>query len=132
MTRRKEGNTPMFETTEREAHDELRREFAEVRGELTPVWEALLERDPAFFEAYLRFVQTPWRNGRVEPKHKELIMLAVYAATTHAFEPGIRLHVRNAHRHGAAADEILEVLELVSPIGSHTCIEGVRPTRRDG
>ena len=38
----------------------------------------------------------PWRNGPLEPKVKELVLLAMDAAATHLFEPGIRQHVRNA------------------------------------
>jgi alkylhydroperoxidase/carboxymuconolactone decarboxylase family protein YurZ len=47
------------------------------------------------------------------------------AAATHLFEPGIRQHVRNALALGATREEIMEVIELVSVIGIHSCAVGV-------
>jgi alkylhydroperoxidase/carboxymuconolactone decarboxylase family protein YurZ len=103
----------------------LREAFIEARGFWTPLWEGLLELDPDFFEAYLEFSSVPWRNGPLEPKVKELVLLAMDAAATHLFEPGIRQHVRNAIGHGATPEELMEVLELTSTLGIHACNVGV-------
>jgi alkylhydroperoxidase/carboxymuconolactone decarboxylase family protein YurZ len=103
----------------------LREAFIEARGFWTPLWEGLLELDPDFFEAYLEFSSVPWRNGPLEPKVKELVLLAMDAAATHLFEPGIRQHVRNAIGHGATREELMEVLELTSTLGIHACNIGV-------
>ena len=67
----------------------------------------------------------PWRHGTLEPKIKELIYVAIDAATTHLYEPGLRAHIRNALRYGATKEEIMEVLELVSVLGIHACTLGV-------
>jgi alkylhydroperoxidase/carboxymuconolactone decarboxylase family protein YurZ len=104
---------------------ELREAFIEARGFWAPLWEGLLDLDPDFFEGYLAFSSVPWRNGPLEPKVKELILLAMDAAATHLFEPGIRQHVRNAIGHGATREELMEVLELTSTLGIHACNVGV-------
>ena len=104
---------------------ELREAFIEARGFWTPLWEGLLDIDPDFFEAYLSFSSVPWRNGPLEPKVKELVLLAMDAAATHLFEPGIRQHVRNAIGDGATREELMEVLELTSTLGIHACNIGV-------
>ena len=61
----------------------------------------------------------------LEPKVKEFIYIAIDAATTHLYLPGLRVNMRNAFAHGATRDEIFEVLMLVSAIGIHSCNEGV-------
>ena len=104
---------------------ELREAFIDARGFGTPLWEGLLELDPDFFEAYVQFSSVPWRNGPLEPKVKELVLLAMDAAATHLFEPGIRQHARNAIGHGATPAELMEVLELTSTLGIHACNIGV-------
>jgi alkylhydroperoxidase/carboxymuconolactone decarboxylase family protein YurZ len=104
---------------------ELREAFIEARGFWTPLWEGVLELDPDFFEAYIRFSSVPWTGGVLEPKVKELVYIAMDAAATHLFVPGIRQHIRNALEHGATREEIMEVLELTSTLGIHACNIGV-------
>jgi alkylhydroperoxidase/carboxymuconolactone decarboxylase family protein YurZ len=104
---------------------ELRDRFIQERGYWNPFWDGLLQLDPTFFEAYLEFSSVPWRNGVLEPKMKELIYIAIDAATTHLYEPGLRQHIRNAIGFGASKEEVMEVLELVSVLGIHACTLGV-------
>jgi alkylhydroperoxidase/carboxymuconolactone decarboxylase family protein YurZ len=59
------------------------------------------------------------------PKIKELIYIAIDASTTHLYAPGLRQHIRNALKYGATVEEIMEVFELVSVLGIHTCTMGV-------
>ena len=104
----------------------LKQKFTEERG----YWNEkllgqLLRLDPNFFEAYWNFSSIPWRNGALSPKVKEFIYIAIDASTTHLFEPGLRLHIQNALKHGATKEEIMEVLECVSVLGIHTCAVGV-------
>lgn len=103
----------------------IREEFVETRGYWNPFWEGLLQLDAEFFRAYLEFSAVPWRSGTLEPKFKELIYIAIDAATTHLYEPGLRQHIQNALRHGATREEIMEVYELTSVLGIHTCTLGV-------
>lgn len=104
---------------------ELREQFVEERGYWSPIWDGLLQLDPEFFEAYLNFSSVPWRKGVLEPKVRELIYTAIDASTTHLYEPGLRVHIRNALKYGATKEEIMEVLELTSVLGIHTCTLGV-------
>lgn len=99
---------------------QLKEEFTEKRGYWHEFWDGLLELDPELFEAYVDFSSVPWTSGVLEPKHKELIYCAFDAAATHLYVPGLKLHMRNAVRYGATAEEILEVIEIASVIGVHT------------
>ena len=117
------GGAPKRDLSERQLR--LRREFQEARGSWSDFWEGLLVLDPDFFEAYVRFSSVPWRNGTLEPKVRELIYVAIDASTTHLYEPGLRQHLKAALGHGATAAEIMEVFELTSVLGIHTCTLGV-------
>ncbi len=66
------------------------------RGRWSDRWEALLRLDPACFEAYTRFSSHPWQTGTLTPKEREFIYIAIECATTHLFDPGLRVHIRNA------------------------------------
>ncbi len=104
---------------------QLRDEFIEARGYWNEFWDSLLELDEDFFEAYTRFSSVPWKQGPLEPKIKEFVYIAVDAAATHLYAPGIRQHIRQALEHGATAAEIMEVLELTATLGIHACNIGV-------
>lgn len=100
-------------------------EFQEARGTWGPAWESILRLDPDFLAAYGRFSAVPWRTTHLPPKVKEFIYIAVDAAATHLYEPGIRQHVRAAIAHGATAEELAEVLALTSTLGIHAVNIGV-------
>lgn len=105
--------------------EKLKQDFVANRGYWNPVWEQLLQHSPEFFDAYSRLSSVPWKHGTLEPKIRELIYVAIDAATTHLYLPGLRTHIRNALGHGATVGEIMEVLQLTSSIGVHTVTEGV-------
>jgi alkylhydroperoxidase/carboxymuconolactone decarboxylase family protein YurZ len=113
----------MQELTEKQRT--LKERFMQERGYWAKIWDGLLELDPEFLEKYLAFSAVPWKQGPLEPKVKELIYIAIDAATTHLYEPGIRVHMQNALKHGATKEEIMEVLELTSVLGIHTCTVSV-------
>jgi len=100
----------------------LKRDFVENRGYWHSSWEGFLELDPDLFEAYVNFSSEPWRNGVLAPKVKEFMYCAFDAAATHLYVPGLKLHMRNALRYGATAEELMEVLEIVSTIGIHGAV----------
>ena len=101
--------------------DELRESFLAERGFWTPPLEAILQADPDFFAAYLEFSAVPARHGALEPKVRELIYVAMDASATHLHADGTREHMRAALRAGATQAELMEVLELASVLGIHTC-----------
>lgn len=104
---------------------QIRDEFIKVRGTWGPEWETILQLDPAFMRAYLGFSAVPWRHNHLDDKTKELIYIAVDAAATHLYEPGIRQHIRAALKAGATEQEVMEVLELTSTLGIHAMNIGV-------
>jgi len=109
-----------------ERQKQLKEKFIAERGYWSEgIWDPVLKIDPDFFEAYLNFSAAPWRKGVLPPKIKELIYVAIDASTTHLYEPGLRQHISNALKYGATKEEIMEVLELVSVLGIHTCTMGV-------
>lgn len=89
-------------------------------GDWNPTWDLLLEMDADYLEAFLGFRAVPQRNGPLEQKYKEMIFIAINAATTHLHGPGVRRHIQNALRAGATQAEILEVIELTSIMGIHS------------
>ena len=103
--------------------EHLKADFTRKRGYWHPFWEDFLRLDPEFFEAYLNFSTVPWSEkeggredgkGILEPKIKELIYCSFDAASTHLYQPGLKLHMRNALDYGATKEEIMEVLEIAS------------------
>ena len=92
-----------------------------ARGDWNPLWDTLREWDPAFVEAYLAMRNVPFGKGPLEDKTKELILIALNAATTHLYAPGVRRHIQNALKLGATRDEILQVIELATVLGIHAC-----------
>ncbi len=111
------------ELTERQ--QQLKAQFERERGYWSPLWDGMLRLDADYFEAYLNFSAVPWRKGPLEPKFKELIYIAIDSSTTHLYAPGLRIHIQNALKYGATKEEIMEVFELTSVLGIHTCTEGV-------
>jgi alkylhydroperoxidase/carboxymuconolactone decarboxylase family protein YurZ len=60
-------------------------------------------------------------RGVLEPRVRAFVQLAVDAATTHLYEPGIREHLQAAVAAGATREEIEEVLQITSVLGIHAC-----------
>ena len=90
------------------------------RGDFNPLWEQIRDLDPQFMEAYLRFRDVPHRNGPLPAKFKELILVAINAATTHLYAPGVRRHMANAFKAGATREEVLETIQLTTIMGIHS------------
>ncbi|MCB2039972.1 MAG: carboxymuconolactone decarboxylase family protein [Rhodoferax sp.] len=103
----------------------IKQAFIEKRGYWAPWHEDLLALNPDFLQAYLGMTSLAWTDGVLEPKVKEFIYIAIDAATTHLYERGLRLHIATALQYGATREEIMEVLQLTSQLGWHTCTVGV-------
>jgi alkylhydroperoxidase/carboxymuconolactone decarboxylase family protein YurZ len=97
----------------------IKQDFIDARGYWSRGWDPLLEIAPDYFEAYAKLSSVPWKTGTLSPKVKELLYIAIDSSMTHMYEPGLRVHIRNATRHGATRDEIMEVYQLTSSIGVH-------------
>lgn len=96
-------------------------EAQKASGDWNPLWSTLEKWDPSFMEAYLQLRNVPFRSGPLPKKYKELILIAINAATTHLYAPGVRRHIRNALHHGATRAEILETIQLTTVLGIHAC-----------
>jgi alkylhydroperoxidase/carboxymuconolactone decarboxylase family protein YurZ len=86
-------------------------------GDWNPSWNLFEELDPDYLEAFLAFRAVPLRQGPLEQKFKEMIFIAINAATTHLHGPGVRRHIQNALKAGATKAEILEVIQLTTIMG---------------
>ncbi len=96
-------------------------EAHKTKGDWNPLWEQFRELDPDFLEAYLAFRSLPQSKGPLQQKYKELILIAINAATTHLYGPGVRRHIQNALKAGATMEEILETIQLTTVMGIHSC-----------
>jgi alkylhydroperoxidase/carboxymuconolactone decarboxylase family protein YurZ len=108
-----------------QAQRDIREEFIQEHGAWDDTWERILELDPAFLRSYLNWAAVPARRRALDPKVREFVLVAVDAAATHLYAPGIRQHIRSALELGASAGELIEVLELTSVLGIHACNIGV-------
>ena len=88
-------------------------------GDWNPQWNTMRDWDPEFMEAYLKFRSIPHQSGPLPPKVKEFVLIAINAATTHLYGPGVRRHIKNAIRLGATREELLEVIQLTTIMGIH-------------
>ena len=92
-----------------------------AKGDWNPLWEQFRELDADFLEAYLAFRSVPQNSDVLPQKTKELILIAINAATTHLYGPGVRRHIQNALKAGATQAEILETIQLTTVMGIHSC-----------
>ncbi|CAM1509706.1 Fc.00g000410.m01.CDS01 [Cosmosporella sp. VM-42] len=107
--------------------NELRKRFDDELGPeaFHSGWKSLLALDPRFFSASVSLTSVPRKKAHLSHKGQALIGLAVDAAATHLYAPGIRAHIAAAQNEGATIHEILEVIELSSTLGIHACNIGV-------
>jgi len=82
------------------------------------LWRKLLaERDPEFMELYHNTTMHVFRDGALPRKMKEIICIC--ADALQLYEPGVRIHTRNALKLGATEQEIIEALEAAILPGIH-------------
>lgn len=104
---------------------QVKDDFVKVRGTWGDVWESILVLDPEFLAAYLEFSAVPFRKNHLDDITKEFVFIAVDAAATHLYSPGVRQHIKAALLLGATPDQIMEVIELTSTLGIHAMNIGV-------
>ena len=110
-----------------DGHDRaaLKRRFEAERGYWSPSWDGLLDVSPGYFEAALNLWSIPATKGPLDPKVREFVHIAITCSVTHLYEPALRVHIRNAIRHGATKEELAEVIRLTSILGVHALSMGV-------
>lgn len=81
-------------------------------GQWNAAWDPFLRLDPRWTEQFMATGVSIYRTELFSPKEIELLSIALDAAVTHLYTPGIRRHIDAALAAGATAAEILAVLEL--------------------
>lgn len=89
-------------------------------GTWNPLWDGLDDLDPAWTEQYMTATMQPYESGVLSPQVVQLLCIAVDAACTHLYAPGVRRHIRAALDLGVTTQEILEVLKLATTVGIHS------------
>lgn len=51
------------------------------------------------------------------PWFKELLYVAMNASATHLFEPGLKIQIANARRHGASLAQLVDVIQVTTLLG---------------
>lgn len=109
------------------AHQEtLKKEFIAGRGYWAPFWDDLFALDTELFVDYTDLCMIPWRKGYLSAQTKELIYIGIDCASTHLYETGLRIHIRNARNLGVSVTDILEVFRIASLLGLKTMQVGVK------
>ncbi|EXJ90155.1 hypothetical protein A1O3_03224 [Capronia epimyces CBS 606.96] len=118
----KEDLIPALENDPR--REAIKQDFIQRRKFWTDTWNPVLRLDPDFFEAYMSFSSLPNSRNVIEPKIRELIYCAFDASTTHLYNRGTKIHMRNAVQLGATPEQIMDMLEIVSFVGMNGVLDG--------
>ena len=89
-------------------------------GNWNPDWEPFATLDPAWTEKAIALAIAPRIAGALDAKTSALIGIALDAAVTHLYVPGIRRHIQRALAAGASRQEITAVLQIASLQGLHS------------
>ncbi|EHY61286.1 hypothetical protein HRR83_008984 [Exophiala dermatitidis] len=106
---------------------ELKKTFVDQVGEAQwdETWESIAKLSPELFEASVDLLAVPRKKRHLSPKVQQLMSIAVDAASTHLYVPGVRKHIDAALKEGATPAEVIEVIELTGTLGIHACNIGV-------
>jgi alkylhydroperoxidase/carboxymuconolactone decarboxylase family protein YurZ len=99
--------------------------FEARHGYWSPAFDLIIEGDPEYFAAYAKIAAVPYERNELDPKVREFVLIALNATVPWLHEPSVRAHIEIALRLGAHKNEILEVLELTSILGIHSCNVGI-------
>ena len=105
--------------------ENLKQQLISTGEEWSSDFSNILKLDPDYLKAYIQLRKVPRDKKALPTKTQELCLLAMDAACTHLYEPGIQLHTAAALKAGATKEEIMETLELSSVLGVHAVTLGV-------
>src|SRR5690554_557037 len=89
------------------AKENLKKEVKTRRGYWHDFHQGLLDYSPAYLQAYLDFHEPAFRSGNLDVVTCEYLYIAVDAAVSHLFVPGIEIHIKAALKNGGKAEEII-------------------------
>jgi len=104
---------------------ELKADFISKRGFWVEEYEGMAALCPDFLQAHLASSVVATRSDRLSPLLCEFIAIAIDVSTTHLFESGLRLHIQNALKLGASAEQIALVIQLTSGLGVQSQLVGL-------
>jgi alkylhydroperoxidase/carboxymuconolactone decarboxylase family protein YurZ len=102
----------------------IREEFTLRRGYWNPLWEAIGSFGPEFLKAYLDYSSIPVERATLDAQTREIIFLVGNCVTTHLNAAGARIHIRNALNLGVTGAQLMEVFQLLAPLGIASCVAG--------
>ena len=108
-----------------ERGQQLKSRFIRERGFWVEEYEGVVALCPDFLEAHLASSTIATKAEGISPLFGEFIAIAIDVSTTHLFESGLRLHMRNAFNLGATPLQIATVIQLVSSIGVQSQLVGL-------
>lgn len=101
--------------------EQLKSSFISELGEFAwdERWESVARLSPEILKATIKLSAVPKHKKHLSLKFQQLCAIAVYAASTHFYEPYIEKHIKAALAAGATQAEIVETLELTGTLGIH-------------
>src|SRR3546814_1904790 len=81
--------------------------FVRQRGEWAPIYDLLLEEDPAFLETIMAFQAGVVEANALDTKTRELVGIAVNVCAPHLYARSATSHIRGALAAGATTAEIV-------------------------
>lgn len=118
-------------TPQSSAIEDVKQRFISARGFWNANRDHLAEILPDYVLALSEMSVATWEGTHLSPKERELICIAIDCTVNHTYEPGLRLHIRAAMRHGASGEEILGVLQLAGLLGLEGYILGAATLLED-
>ena len=119
--KRRGGTLPEMD----EARMALKDQFVATHRYWDAGWEDILRLDPTYFAAALTLSGSSHAAGVLDERTIALLRIAASASTTHLHGPTVEVQIDRALDEGASAEEIMEVLQLASVLGLHSCTFGV-------
>ena len=112
-----------------EEQEALKKRFVAKYGWWSYKMDSILKLDRDMFAAYLDYIEAS-EHGALTERERELVYIGVNASPTSLNNENTAIHIRKALDLGVTAEEIMEVLELVSCLGIHTVLVGI-PALKD-
>ena len=86
-------------------------------GQWNAAWDPFFNLDPIWTEQFMATALCLYQDEVLPAKEIELLSIALDAAITHMYAPGVGRHIRGALDAGATPAEIMAVLELCVAFG---------------
>lgn len=111
------GNAPPSPSMSDSQFETIKQRFIEIRGFWNKDREPLARNLPDYFAALTSISTISWQEGALTVKEREFICIGIDSTVTHSYPPGLRSHIRNAIKHGATREEIMDVFQLAGLMG---------------